>query len=128
MVRTSRRHLLVAAAASLGPWRAEAQSSRPIRILVGFAAGGGNDLIARILAQKLSDGGLGPVLVENRTGASGLIAADLLAKSAPDVQQRFGEISLSVNPSSPEELDVVIKAEALRWAEVIRRAGIRAPE
>src|SRR5262249_30856730 len=84
MVRTSRRHLLVAAAASLGPWRAGAQSSRPIRILVGFAAGGGNDLIARILAQKLSDGGLGPVLVENRTGASGLIAADLLAKSAPD--------------------------------------------
>ncbi|HYX04020.1 MAG TPA: tripartite tricarboxylate transporter substrate binding protein [Reyranella sp.] len=84
MVRTSRRHLLVAAAASLGPWRAEAQSSRPIRILVGFAAGGGNDLIARILAQKLSDGGPGPVLVENRTGASGLIAADLLAKSAPD--------------------------------------------
>jgi len=322
MVRTSRRHLLVAAAASLGPLRAEAQSSRPIRILVGFAAGGGNDLIARILAQKLSDGGLGPVLVENRTGASGLIAADLLAKSAPDgttlmvasqttyavapmlyksttfdpqrdvagvamlgasplaliaspsfaakslseliemakakpgalnfasggvgttphmaaelflfnagirmthvsyrgeapaiadvlagqvpllfanvsvvtgqvksgalkalavtspkrapslpdaptlaesgvansdvetwfgltapaatprdtvqrlnaevrraleapdVQQRFGEISLSVNPSSPEELDAIIKAEALRWAEVIRRAGIRAP-
>ena len=50
------------------------------------------------------------------------------ALAAPDVQQRFGEISLSVNPSSPEELDVVIKAEALRWAEVIRRAGIRAPE
>jgi len=49
------------------------------------------------------------------------------ALAAPDVQQRFGEISLSVNPSSPEELDAIIKAEALRWAEVIRRAGIRAP-
>jgi tripartite-type tricarboxylate transporter receptor subunit TctC len=51
---------------------------------VGFAAGGGNDVIARILAQKLSEGQLAPVLVENRTGASGLIAADVLAKSPPD--------------------------------------------
>ena len=58
--------------------------ARPIRILVGFAAGGGNDVIARLLAQKLSDGPLGPVLVDNRTGASGLIAADMLAKSPPD--------------------------------------------
>jgi len=82
--QTSRRRLLVAAAASLGPWCASAQTNRPIRILVGFAAGGGNDVIARILAQKLSEGGLGPVLVENRTGASGLIAADVLAKSSPD--------------------------------------------
>src|SRR5262249_62386575 len=50
------------------------------------------------------------------------------ALAAPDVQQRFAEISLSVNPTSPEELDATIKAEAVRWAEVISRAGIRAPE
>ena len=83
MVRISRRHL-VGLATGLATGRAMAQSSRPIRILVGFAAGGGNDLIARILAQKLSEGPLGPVLVDNRTGASGLIAADLLAKAPPD--------------------------------------------
>jgi tripartite-type tricarboxylate transporter receptor subunit TctC len=59
-------------------------SGRPTRIVVGFAAGGGNDVIARILAQKLSEGPLAPVLVENRTGASGLIAADVLAKAPPD--------------------------------------------
>ena len=82
--QTSRRRLLIAAAASLGPWHASAQTSRPTRMLVGFAAGGGNDVVARILAQKLSDAGLGPVLVENRTGASGLIAADMLAKSPSD--------------------------------------------
>src|SRR5262245_8480080 len=325
MAELSRRRLLgQATGLAVVPGLAKAQpAGRPIRILVGFAAGGGNDLIARILAQKLSDSGLGPVLVENRTGASGLIAADLLAKSpadgttlmvasqttyavapmlyksvtfdpqrdvtgvamlgasplvliaspsfaanslseliemakakpgainfasggvgttphvaaelflfnagirmthvsyrgealaiadvlagqvpllfanvavvtgqvksgalkalavtspkrapslpevptlaesgvansnvetwfgltapaatprdvvqrlntevrralaAPDVQQRFAEISLSVNPSSPEELDATIKAEAVRWAEVIGRAGIRAPE
>jgi tripartite-type tricarboxylate transporter receptor subunit TctC len=87
MTGISRRYLL-AASLGLGPAWAIAQTApfpaRPIRILVGFAAGGGNDVIARLLAQKLSDGPLGPVLVDNRTGASGLIAADMLAKSPPD--------------------------------------------
>ena len=87
MTEISRRYLL-AAGMGLGPAGAIAQTApfpaRPIRILVGFAAGGGNDVIARLLAQKLSDGPLGPVLVDNRTGASGLIAADMLAKSPPD--------------------------------------------
>jgi tripartite-type tricarboxylate transporter receptor subunit TctC len=58
--------------------------AKPVRILVGFAPGGGNDVTARILAQHLSGGTLGTVLVDNRTGASGLIAADMLAKSPPD--------------------------------------------
>lgn len=90
----SRRRLLAQATtatvalAGVGLSRAHAQKaafpSRPIRILVGFAAGGGNDVVARIVAQKLSEGSLGPVLVDNRTGASGLIAADMLAKSAAD--------------------------------------------
>ena len=50
------------------------------------------------------------------------------APASTDVQRRFAELSLSVDPSSPQELDATIKAEALRWAEVIRRAGIRAAE
>ena len=50
------------------------------------------------------------------------------ALAAPDLQQRFAELSLSVSPSSPEELDALIKSEAVRWGEVIRRANIRAPE
>jgi tripartite-type tricarboxylate transporter receptor subunit TctC len=87
MVRISRRHLLIGATAvaglPVGPPRASAQT-RPIRILVGFAAGGGNDVIARLLAQKMSEGSLGHVLVDNKAGASGLIAADMLAKSPPD--------------------------------------------
>ena len=48
------------------------------------------------------------------------------ALAAADLQQRFAELSLSVDPSSPEELDAIIKSEATRWGEVIRRAGIRA--
>jgi len=90
MTRISRRSLLgqatIATLAVAGPASAQAPPfpARPIRILVGFAAGGGNDVIARLLAQKLGDGPLGTVLVENRTGASGLVAADLLAKAPPD--------------------------------------------
>ena len=92
MALFSRRHLIrrgaaAVALAGLAP-HVRAQTAtfppRPIRILVGFAAGGGNDVISRILAQKLGEGPLGQVLVDNRTGASGLVAADLLAKAAPD--------------------------------------------
>jgi tripartite-type tricarboxylate transporter receptor subunit TctC len=50
------------------------------------------------------------------------------ALAAPDLQQRFADLSLSATPSSPEELDALIKSEAVRWGEVIRRAGIKAPE
>jgi tripartite-type tricarboxylate transporter receptor subunit TctC len=53
-------------------------------MIVGFTAGGGTDVIARILAQKLSETLGQSVLVENRTGASGLIAGEAVAKSAPD--------------------------------------------
>jgi tripartite-type tricarboxylate transporter receptor subunit TctC len=57
---------------------------RPIKILVGFGAGGGTDIVARILAQKMTDGLGQSVVVENRTGASGMIAAADVAKSPPD--------------------------------------------
>ena len=88
MVGTSRRRLLaqatiIAAGIGLGP-HVSAQTTRPIRVLVGFAAGGGNDVIARLVAQKMSEGAAGQVLVDNKTGASGLIAADILAKAPPD--------------------------------------------
>src|SRR3984885_4549731 len=58
--------------------------NRPIKMLVGFAAGGGTDVAARIAAQKMSEILGQTILVENRTGASGLIAAQDLAKSDPD--------------------------------------------
>jgi tripartite-type tricarboxylate transporter receptor subunit TctC len=58
--------------------------NRPIRIVVGFSAGGGTDVVARILAQKMSEGMGQSVVVENRTGASGLLAAEAVAKSPPD--------------------------------------------
>jgi len=58
--------------------------NRPIKMLVGFGAGGGTDIVARILAQKMTESLGQSVVVENRTGASGLIAAEDVAKSPPD--------------------------------------------
>jgi tripartite-type tricarboxylate transporter receptor subunit TctC len=58
--------------------------TKPIRMMVGLAAGGGTDLVARIIAPKLGDALGQPVVVENRAGAAGMIAAEAVAKSAPD--------------------------------------------
>ena len=80
--------LSLAIAVCVSAVQAGAQSSnypdRPIKILVGFSAGGGTDVVARILAQKLTETFGQTAVVENRTGASGLIAAEAVAKSAPD--------------------------------------------
>ncbi|WP_144640632.1 Bug family tripartite tricarboxylate transporter substrate binding protein [Bordetella genomosp. 13] len=76
-----------AAAAGLPAARAFAQQtlpSGPVRIVVGFPAGGGTDVLARLLAQKLGAEWNIPVIVENRAGAAGVIAADHVAKQAGD--------------------------------------------
>jgi tripartite-type tricarboxylate transporter receptor subunit TctC len=65
---------------------AQSQSfpARPIRMIVGFTAGGPSDIVARVIAQQLSEKFGKPVVVENRPGATGTIGAELVAKSKPD--------------------------------------------
>ena len=75
---------LVALALSGGGALAQTYPSRPIRIIVPFAAGGAVDAIARLLGNKLSEQLGQPVVVENRAGAGGNLAPDALAKAAPD--------------------------------------------
>ena len=58
--------------------------SKPVRLVIGFAAGGTTDVVGRIVAQKVGEGWGQNMLVENRAGASGMIAADAVAKAAPD--------------------------------------------
>ncbi len=71
---------LTAAAAS----NAQSYPAKPVRFLVGYAPGGATDINARIVAQKLTEMWGQQVVVENRPGASGTIAAELIAKAAPD--------------------------------------------
>src|SRR5688500_20316319 len=61
----------------------EAYPGKPIRILVGYAAGGGNDVIVRVMQPELQKGLGQPVVVENKPGAQSIIAAELAARAAP---------------------------------------------
>ena len=58
--------------------------SRPVHIIVGYGAGGGNDMVVRLLSGKLSEGLGQPVVVENKPGAQSIIGAQYVAKAAPD--------------------------------------------
>jgi tripartite-type tricarboxylate transporter receptor subunit TctC len=57
---------------------------RPIRVVVGFTPGGGNDIIARVFGQKLSESLGQPVIIENKPGAGAMLATEYVARSAPD--------------------------------------------
>jgi tripartite-type tricarboxylate transporter receptor subunit TctC len=72
------------AALAQGPGSASDWPSKPVRIVVPFAAGGGTDLTARITAQKLSEKYGQPFIVENRPGAGGSVGTDIVAKAKPD--------------------------------------------
>ena len=105
VTRERRRFLvagLVGALLSLGvAWPARAQSypSRPITIVVPVPAGGGPDLVARILAEQISPSLGQTVVVENRTGAGGLLGAGSVAKSPPDgYHLLFTTVILAIAP------------------------------
>ena len=72
------------AAALVLPAAAQQYPARPIRFILGFAPGGGSDTTARVVATRLSENLGQPVVIDNRAGAGGNIAAEIVARSQPD--------------------------------------------
>ncbi len=64
--------------------QAQTWPEKPIRIVVGQAAGGGMDTLARLIGTRLADGLKQPVIVENKVGAGGIIGTDFVAKAPAD--------------------------------------------
>lgn len=99
-----RRQLLQAAAASVAlPWlpaHAAVAGGKPISLVVSYPAGGGADLMARLIAPRVADAMGQPVVVENKPGASGTLAAQHVARATPDGTTLLVDASsFAVNPS-----------------------------
>jgi tripartite-type tricarboxylate transporter receptor subunit TctC len=90
---------LVCIAASIAVHaHAQQYPSRPIRVLVGFAAGGPTDVIARVLAQDMTPVLGQTMVIDNRTGANSLIATETVARATPDGHTLlFASLSHNVN-------------------------------
>jgi len=128
-----RRSLLAALALALAATGAPAwsQSGGPVRLLVGFPPGGGTDVIARALADKLKDVLGVPVIVENKAGAGGQIAAQALKAAAPDGTTFFlsHDHSISIlplvtkNPGFDPATDFISVAGFASFANVLAISG-----
>lgn len=95
---------------------------KPIRIVIGFAPGGPTDIYARLIGQKLTAAWGQPVVVDPRPGASGNIAADIVAKSPPDgYTLMLPSFSIAVNPSLYSKLPYDLMRD---FAPVIQYASV----
>jgi len=85
--------------AATAAW-AQIYPAKPIRIVVGFPPGGGNDIIARLVGAKMQETWGQPVVIDNKPGANSIIAAEFVAKSAPDGYTLLVNATggMSVNP------------------------------
>ena len=89
----------IALAACAGLASAQSYPARPISFIVPYGPGSGNDIIARLIAQKIGDGMGQPLVVDNRNGAAGAIGTELAAKAAPDGHTiLIASTSQTINP------------------------------
>ncbi|MEN9774905.1 MAG: hypothetical protein RL322_1975 [Pseudomonadota bacterium] len=101
------------------PVLAQAYPTKPVRLVVGFTAGGASDIMGRAIAARLSEQMGQSVIVENRPGAASNIGADHVAKSAPDGYTiLLGTISLSINPSLYKNLTYNARTDLLPISQI----------
>lgn len=100
-IRTATQLLAAALLAAPLAVRADDYPSRPVKVVVAFPPGGGADLTARTVAQKMSESMRQPFVVENKPGANGLVGAESVAKAAPDGYTLLfiDRGALGINPS-----------------------------
>jgi tripartite-type tricarboxylate transporter receptor subunit TctC len=97
---------VAAAACAWSPAQAQAAyPSKPIQMIVGYAAGGGTDLLARVIASKMAEGLGQPVVIENKVGAQSIIAAQYVAKANPD------GYTILLGPSGPVSMNPAIHSK-----------------
>jgi tripartite-type tricarboxylate transporter receptor subunit TctC len=98
--------LMVAAALATGAARAEDYPTHPIRLVVPYAAGGGADSVARIVAKRVGETIGQPIVIENRGGAGSIIGAEIVKKSSPDgYTLLLGQSGpISINPAVYRDL------------------------
>jgi tripartite-type tricarboxylate transporter receptor subunit TctC len=107
--------------------RAQAYPTRPVRWIVGYAAGGGNDITARLIAQWLTERLGQPFLIENRLGAGTNIAAEVVVNATPDGYTLFfANVANAVNATLYEKLNFDFIRDITPVAGIIRVPNIMA--
>jgi tripartite-type tricarboxylate transporter receptor subunit TctC len=110
--------------------------SRPVRIVVGFSAGSATDITARMIAPKLSEKWGQPIVIENRPGAGGTLAAAAVAKATPDghsllLTSAALAITAVLNDNLPynvlKDFAPIVRNMMAIFAKVVVAAGLRAP-
>ena len=123
----------------LPAYAADIYPTKPVRMVVGLPAGSSLDVCARAVSGKLAEPLQQNVVVDNRAGAAGNIAAEIVARARPDgytlLMGAFGALAVNPNlfnqglelsPSTPEQLGAQLRSDIARWGKVIRETGIKA--
>src|SRR5690242_2483525 len=100
LMRVLRTLLTALSLLSLPAWAAEDFPTKPIKLIVPFPPGGPNDIIARVVGQRMSEIAHQPVIIDNRSGQAGVLGTDAVAKSTPD-GYTIGIVSSSALVISP---------------------------